>query len=218
MKGWMKRNLYGVSRWCQISKNGMMTLISGITRVSTPWKSTILIFQSLQPVKTSLGVRRTIRSCVSISHGMTNIVRKKAQRFWNFKKLKDGFPIKCVLRLRQQIWLRYNCLKLANFARILWIEIQSWPRSDHKTKGEWYRRTPTHSQRTIGSTRSRREKNPTDATYVGSSGRRKTGSGRRRDFPNKVWVISNILAKTYQQDTSMLITNVGDWSMGNWHG
>jgi hypothetical protein len=33
--------------------------------------------------------------------------------------------------------------------------------------------------------KSRREKNPTDATYVGTSGYRKTGSGRRRSFPNK---------------------------------
>ena len=48
--------------------------------------------------------RSTIRSCVSISHGMINIVRKKPQRFWNFKKLKAGFSIKCVLRLRKQIW------------------------------------------------------------------------------------------------------------------
>jgi hypothetical protein len=58
--------------------------------------------------------------------------------------------------------------------------------------------------------RSRREKNPIDATYVGPSGRRKTGSGRRRTFPNKHWDTSNILVKPYQQHTSMLITNVGD--------
>jgi hypothetical protein len=37
-----------------------------------------------------------------------------------------------------------------------WENGWRWPRSDHKTKGECYGWTPTHSQRTFGSTRSRR--------------------------------------------------------------
>jgi hypothetical protein len=40
--------------------------------------------------------------------------------------------------------------------------------------------------------------------------RRILRANSRRTFPNKRWVISNILAKPYQQHTSMIITNVGD--------
>ena len=55
-------------------------------------------------------------------------------------------------------------------------------------------------------------KNPTDATYVGSSesGYRKSGSGRRRSFRNKLWVISNIPVKPYQQHTLTPIISADD--------
>jgi hypothetical protein len=45
-----------------------------------------------------------------------------------------------------------------------------------------------------------------DETHLGQ----KAGPGRRRIFPNKPWVISNILVKLYHQTTSMFTTNVGD--------
>jgi hypothetical protein len=41
------------------------------------------------------------------------------------------------------------------------------------------------------------------------------GSRRRRISPNKPWVISSTPVKSYQQPTSMVTTNVGDWFMEN---
>ncbi len=48
-----------------------------------------------------------------------------------------------------------------------WMKLTSVRSPDQRRMKE---ETLTHSQRTIGSTRSRREKNQTDATYVGPSG------------------------------------------------